>query len=290
MSNDISRPVTIIGGGFQGRRIALMWASQGRPVIVFDKWESARTQTVEYFEENAGKLAKDEKPGPLTVTDDLKIALKNPWLVIEAVPEILILKRSVFKDLESLAPNDCIFATNSSSYKSAEVCEEIEAKDRVCNIHYFRPPEVVACEVMTSGHTRPELITQLLEELKTHGHTPFLVRKESTGFIHNRIWAAIKREALRVVAEGVADPSDVDSLFKARFKTPQGPFEIMDGVGLDVVLDIENHYADEQPHLPASPRELLNKYTGAGRLGTKSGAGFYDWKVEGAPVVLPVLQ
>ena len=109
---------------------------------------------------------------------------------------------------------------------------------------------------MTSGATEEAVLETLLEQLRLHGHQPFLVRKESTGFIHNRIWAgkrmriseqrrrnlmikiqfpAIKREALSVVAEGVAYPSDVDALFKSRFRTPQGPFEIMDGVGLDVV-------------------------------------------------------
>ncbi|KAI5475870.1 hypothetical protein MNV49_000752 [Pseudohyphozyma bogoriensis] len=235
-----SRPVAIIGGGFQGRRIALMWASQGRPVVVYDTQAGSLKATEEYFVEQSATW----KLGPLSVTSELSRAVANAWLVIEAVPEILTLKRETFKRLEELAPQDAVLATNSSSYRSSEIAEAVQCKNRVCNIHYFRPPEILACEVMTSGQTDPALLEVLLEQLRIHGHQPFQVQKESTGFIHNRVWAAIKREALQVVAEGIAKPSDVDALFKIRFKTPQGPFEIMDGVGLDVVIHMNTHHEE----------------------------------------------
>ena len=108
-----------------------------------------------------------------------------------------------------------------------------------------------------------------------YGLRPFLVRRESTGFIFNRIWAAIKREALDVVAGGVSTPDDVDEMWKLLFGTEIGPFRAMDQVGLDVVYDIEEHYAAENPTLPAGPRNLLRRYLDAGKLGVKTGAGFY---------------
>jgi 3-hydroxybutyryl-CoA dehydrogenase len=106
---------------------------------------------------------------------------------------------------------------------------------------------------------------------------PFEARKECTGFIFNRVWAAIKRESLAVVAEGVARPEDVDGMFKVNFRVPAGPFQMMDLVGLDVALDIENHYCDEFPHLPKKSRDLLQSYVDAGKLGVKSGEGFYTY-------------
>ncbi|GAA6022312.1 hypothetical protein JCM10207_003281 [Rhodosporidiobolus poonsookiae] len=290
-TNLARRPVAILGGGFQGRRIAFMWGSQGRPVVVYDKQRAALNATAAYYEEQT----KQHTLGRLSTTSSLSETLSkhDPWLIIEAVPEILSLKRDTFATLERDAPRDAILATNSSSYKSSEIIQGLSCGNRALNIHYFRPPEIVSCEVMTSGSTQVEVIDTVVEQLRLHGHTPFLARRESSGFIHNRVWAAIKREALQVVAEGVANPEDVDALFRARFKTPQGPFEIMDGVGLDVVLDIENHYAEERPHLPISPRQLLERYKAAGRLGIKTGQGFYDWSatrtVSDKPSALAVL-
>ncbi len=105
---------------------------------------------------------------------------------------------------------------------------------------------------------------------------PFRVRRESDGFIFNRIWAAIKRECLMVVEEGVASPSDVDGMWRIFVRAGIPPFELMDRVGLDVVLDIEEHYASIRSGIPEGPRRLLREYIGQGRLGVKSGRGFYD--------------
>ncbi|MEU5299395.1 3-hydroxyacyl-CoA dehydrogenase family protein [Streptomyces noursei] len=116
----------------------------------------------------------------------------------------------------------------------------------------------------------------LLRELPHYGVFPFEARRESTGFILNRIWAAIKRESLAVVAEGVSTPQDIDAMWRINTGLTAGPFRAMDRVGLDVVLDIENPYAAETPALPAGPRELLQRYVDAGHLGVKTGRGFYD--------------
>ena len=149
-------------------------------------------------------------------------ALAGAWLVIEAVPERLDIKRPLFGTLDRLA-------------------------------------DAVA------------------EEIRAFGLAPYIAAKESTDFIFNRIWAPIKRESLAVVAEGVSTPEDVDGIMRANMGIPAGPFQLMDQVGLDIMLDIENHYIDEFPGIPTASRDLVKKYVDAGKLGRKSGEGFYRY-------------
>jgi 3-hydroxybutyryl-CoA dehydrogenase len=115
-----------------------------------------------------------------------------------------------------------------------------------------------------------------MDKLPSYGLAPFRVQRESDGFIFNRIWAAIKRECLMVVEEGVATPEDVDELWRIFTRPGRPPFRAMDRVGLDVVLAIEEHYADVRAGIPEGPRTLLRRYIDDGRLGEKSGRGFYD--------------
>lgn len=131
---------------------------------------------------------------------------------------------------------------------------------------------------MGAETTRPEIITRLMKESAAHGFQPFHVRQTSTGYIYNRIWAAIKRETLLALDEKVATPEEIDALFKAVLKTPKGPCEQMDTVGLDVVLAIEEHYAEERPELPTGPRDFLKGMIADGKLGVKSGTGFFEYE------------
>jgi 3-hydroxybutyryl-CoA dehydrogenase len=138
------------------------------------------------------------------------------------------------------------------------------------------PPEQNAVEVMSCGKTSEVVISDLMDRFPLYGLIPFHVRKESVGFIFNRIWAALKRESIAVVQEGVSTPQEVDHIFQIVFGTHSGPFRLMDKVGLDVVLDIEKHYAAVRPGLPEGVRQLLKQYIGEGRLGVKAGKGFYS--------------
>jgi 3-hydroxybutyryl-CoA dehydrogenase len=131
---------------------------------------------------------------------------------------------------------------------------------------------------MSCPATRPtrDVINFVMATLPQFGFYPFEARRESAGFIFNRVWAAVKRECLEVVAEGVSTPREVDRMFEINTGSAAGPFRMMDQVGLDVVLDIEEHYCTEHPEYPEGPRRLLRTYLQQGRLGAKSGAGFYD--------------
>ncbi|MFJ3338480.1 3-hydroxyacyl-CoA dehydrogenase family protein [Streptomyces sp. NPDC086766] len=274
-----TRPVAVLGAGTLGRRIALMFTTRGGHVRIYDPAPQAGQDACAYVEQHVAEVAAGVEggtPGTVSATTDLAQALAGAWLVVEAVPEHLELKKRVFADLDQAADTDAILASNSSSYPSSQFIDHVTRPERVVNMHFYMPPAKRAVDLMSSGHTERAVLDLLLRELPRYGVFPFEAHQESTGFIFNRIWAAIKREALAVVAEGVSTPQDVDAMWALTLGTKGGPFRAMDQVGLDVVLDIENHYAAKNPNLPTGPRELLRRYVDAGHLGVKTGRGFYD--------------
>jgi 3-hydroxybutyryl-CoA dehydrogenase len=275
-----NRPVAVIGAGTLGRRIALMFATRGGTARIHARRAEQLASATQYVAETLPKVLKDRgfgEPGVATATTSLAEALDGAWLAVESAPEKLEIKVPLWGEIDEAAPPDTIFATNSSSYPSRLMAEKVRDKTRLCNMHFYMPPEFNALDLMSDGETDRGLLNTLLTVLPEFGVYPFEARRECTGFIFNRVWAAIKRESLAVVAEGVARPEDVDGMFKVNWRVPAGPFQLMDQVGLDVVLDIENHYAEEFPYLPKHVRELLQAYVAAGKLGVKTGEGFYKY-------------
>jgi 3-hydroxybutyryl-CoA dehydrogenase len=276
------RPVTIDGAGTLGRRIAAVYAAGGSDVRIFDMSAEQRQAAKDYVEQHIPDTQKTlglhpDRVGRVELADDLQVAVEGAWMVIEAVPERVDLKTEVFGELDRLAEPDAILATNSSSLPSSRMIGKVEHPDRVLNTHYQQPPELNSVELMSCGKTDDGVIEALTQRIPRYGLVPFRVRRESDGFIFNRIWASIKRECLMVVQEGVATPEDVDEMWKIFTRPGIPPFRLMDRVGLDVVLSIEEHYASVRPGLPEGPRELLREYIDQGRLGVKSGRGFYDY-------------
>jgi 3-hydroxybutyryl-CoA dehydrogenase len=275
-----NRPVAVIGAGTLGPRIALMFATRGGSVRIYARRAEQRAEATQYVAEALPKVLATRgfgEAGVVTATGSLDEALDGAWLAVESVSEKLEVKIPLWGEIDRAAPPDAIFATNSSSYPSRLMAENVSDKTRLCNMHFYMPPEYAAVDLMSDGQTDRGLLDSLLTVLPEFGVHPFEARKECTGFIFNRVWAAIKRESLAVVAEGVARPEDVDGMFRVNWRVPAGPFQMMDMVGLDVVLDIENHYAEEFPHLPKNVRDLLQSYVDAGKLGIKTGEGFYTY-------------
>ncbi|KAF4983404.1 hypothetical protein FZEAL_1133 [Fusarium zealandicum] len=297
--------VVLLGAGTQGRRLAFMWSSRGNDVHLVDGQESqlqASLKAIEAFRSDSDK--KDVQWGRITThsPETLRDALQTAWLVVECVPEQLPLKQEVISQLDSLAANETIIASNSSSYSCSEILDGLTLKNesRFLSAHSYWPPETPEIEIMGHEATNPAHITVMMEKCKAHGFSPFHVKRPSMGYIYNRsasaptgthrlwtrltklvfvsIWAAIKREALLAASEGAATPEEIDAIFKGVLKTPKGPFEQMDVVGLDVVHDIEQHYADARGDIPSEPREYLQKFLQNGHLGVKSGRGFYDYE------------
>jgi 3-hydroxybutyryl-CoA dehydrogenase len=284
--NPTLRPTAVIGGGTLGSRIALMLASSGGKVRLYDAKSAQLEIAKRYIGTELPKLVKTRAgavAGRVVMAKTLEQAIADAWLVVEAVPERLDLKKTIFGDLDRLAPKDAILASNSSSYPSSQIIDRVTDPSRVVNLHFCMPPEQIPVEVGSCGKTSDAVIAKLMERLPLYGLVPFHVRKESVGFIFNRIWAAVKRESLEVVKEGVSTPAEVDHIFELVFGTHSGPFRLMDKVGLDVVLDIEEHYAAIHPELPSGPRELLKQYIQEGRLGRKTRKGFYTDYEQKAP-------
>src|SRR5246500_4041725 len=260
-----------------------MFASRGGTARIYARRAEQLAAATQYVIEALPEVVKDRGFGELGVatgTTSLAEALDGAWLVVESAPEKLEIKIPLWGQIDAAAGADTIFATNSSSYPSRLMAENVRDKTRLCNMHFYMPPQVNAVDLMSDGETDRGVLDTLLAVLPEFGVHPFEARKECTGFIFNRVWAAIKRESLAVVAEGVARPEDVDGLFRVNFGVPAGPFQMMDLVGLDVALDIENHYCDEFEHLPKKSRDLLQSYVDAGKLGIKTGEGFYLYSTE----------
>ncbi|GME37420.1 hypothetical protein GTA08_BOTSDO08520 [Neofusicoccum parvum] len=291
-----TRPVAILGGGVLGRRIACCWASAGYTVHIRDPSEQQRADALAYIRDNVTSYAAVTgcaQPGGALAFADLPAAVANAWLVFEAVPEILSLKTATFAELERHAPGDALLCSNSSSYKSGEMLGEVSAptRPRILNTHYMMPPANRLVELMTCGFTAPAVLPWLAERHREAGLKPHVAAKESTGFIFNRVWAAVKREVLMVLAEGVTTPAEVDEIWVEMFagKT-EGPCRMMDDVGLDTVAFIEEHYIQERGLPSAHVEYLRENYTSQGKLGRKSTHGGLLAPADTSPTAPPPAQ
>ncbi|RPH27768.1 3-hydroxyacyl-CoA dehydrogenase family protein [Buttiauxella warmboldiae] len=279
------RPVAVIGAGTLGRRIALMMATHGAHIRLYDNNPESYPAVKSFIQDQLPSFTAGGAHAAVQIEfcQTIEEAIKDSWLIIEAIPEILELKISLFAQLDKLAPLDAILASNSSSYPAGKLIGEVSDKrrTRVVNTHFYMPPVQNAVEIGSCGYTDQTIIETLVLHLRHYGFFPFVVGKESIGFIFNRVWAAVKRECLEVVATGVSTPEDLDAIYKLSLGAQAGPFELMDKIGLDVVYNIEKHYAEVNPNLSAQPLRLLEEYISQGRLGIKSGSGFYQYDKNG---------
>jgi len=199
-------------------------------------------------------------------------------MVIEAVVERLDVKREVFKKLDVLCDPGVVLATNSSSIKVSLIEDATRHPERVLNMHFYGQPwRRRILELMRGTKTTDEALEAAKVFSYSIGVKPLIVLKESTGFIFNRVWRAIKKESLTVADEGVASFKDVDRAWMSLYDTDMGPFGLMDRVGLDVVRDIEMvYYRESGDPKDKPPRILLNRIS-RGELGVKTGKGFYSY-------------
>ena len=210
--------------------------------------------------------------------EDLAEAAHQAGMVIEAVVERLDVKREVFKRLDELCRDDAVIATNSSSIRVSKIEDATSSPHRVLNMHFYGHPwrrRVV--ELMRGTSTSDEVIEETREFCRSIGLYPLMVLRESTGFIFNRVWRAVKKECLRVVDQGVASFEDVDRAWMSLYDTAMGPFGMMDRVGLDVVRDIEMVYYEESGDPSDAPPGILLRKIERGELGVKTGKGFYSY-------------
>jgi 3-hydroxybutyryl-CoA dehydrogenase len=208
--------------------------------------------------------------------DGLEEAASNADVVIEAVVERLDVKREVFRRLDNVCRGDAFIATNSSSIRVSKIEDATRSPHRVLNMHFYGHPwrrRVV--ELMRGSSTSDEVMEKARVFCRSIGLYPLMVLRESTGFIFNRVWRAVKKECLRVVDQGVASFEDVDRAWMSLYGTETGPFGMMDRVGLDVVRDIEMVYYEESGDPSDAPPTVLLRKIELGELGVKTGRGFY---------------
>lgn len=245
----------MLGAGTLGRRIALTFATRGGVVHLYDVSEESLQSAKAFLDQRIPELVKARsalgaQPATIEYFTDLPSAVKDAWYVVESVPEVQTLKIDLLGQLDEIAAPDAIIGTNSSSFMSSELIGKVKHPERFLNTHYGQPPEAPQAELVTDGHTDERIFDVLGAELPKHGFVTAVARKESVGFIINRVWAAVKREALAVVAEGVSTPAEFDRIWVASGMSPIGVFRAIDRVGLDVALDIEDNYIK---HFPISP-------------------------------------
>ncbi|MEH2540707.1 MULTISPECIES: 3-hydroxyacyl-CoA dehydrogenase family protein [unclassified Bradyrhizobium] len=214
--NIATRAIAVLGAGTLGRRIALMLATRGAEVRLYARSAATRDAGVAFAKEQLPAVLATlpgSKAGTIVGVDDMTVALKNAWLVVESVPEDLELKKNIFKQVDALSEPDAVLASNSSSYSSSAFADSVKNPARLLNTHFLMPPGITPIELMSCGQTDPAVIQLLVDVLPGYGLTPYVVQRESMGFIFNRVWAAIKRETLAVVAEGVASAEVVDAIY-----------------------------------------------------------------------------
>lgn len=277
--------VGVVGAGYMGGQLALHIAAHGYPVAVVDESPEALDRMRDTHREEldrrvaVGQLSVAESAAVsnrIQASTDLRAVTDMADLVIEAVPERLDLKRSVFAALDRLCPAHTILATNSSSIRISQIEDATTRPDRVLNTHFYPPVwQRPMVELMRGTVSSEETIDRVRRFARGIAVTPLLVQKESTGFLFNRVWRAIKRETLHVIDEGIASVDDVDRAWMISMGMPIGPFGLMDMVGLDIVLDIERVYHEESGDPRDAPPRLLTDKVAAGELGVKTGRGFY---------------
>lgn len=281
------KKVAIVGTGILGTQIAMIAAHRGYKVKVFDPRKGAFQQTYERIRADLkGKKVKPMIPwsewktsaGAVKQVLDLGETVKDADLVIEAVPENLELKQAVFKELGKKSPAGAILATNSSSMPVSRFEAASGRPERCLNIHFYFPLQGVnMVDLMGGTRTLPEVLKKGADWIRSIGFIPLTVNKELLGFCFNRVWRAIKREVLYMWGNGYVDLQDVDRAWMVFTGMKEGPFALMDKVGLDVVWDIEMVYFNDSKDPKDHPPEALKQKIERGELGVKSGKGFYTY-------------
>jgi 3-hydroxybutyryl-CoA dehydrogenase len=289
-ANDV-RAMAVLGAGTMGNGIAQVAAAAGISVTLCDLDQGVLDKAMTAIRGNLdkgvslGKLAaeaRDATLARLATATQIEPAVSKADVVVEAVPEKLELKRTLFARVTAAAPAHALLATNTSSLPIAQIADATPQPERIVGMHFFNPVHLMKLvEVVHHARTPLAVIhfaTQLSERL---GKTPIVVR-DSPGFASSRLGIAIGIEAMRMVEENVATPADIDTAMKLGYGHPMGPLELTDLVGLDVRHSIAEYLAGVLGERFAPPRVLSEKVA-AGKLGKKSGEGFYRW-VDGKKV------
>jgi 3-hydroxybutyryl-CoA dehydrogenase len=280
--------ICVVGAGLMGHQIALQAAISGFETYCTDTSEAALKKAQDFASNwiesrlEKGKITAVEADAikqRLKFTTNLETAAGNADLVIEAIVEIISVKRDLFARLDKICPPHAILATNSSYLVSSKIADATSRPDKVLNMHFFNPALVMKLvEVVQGPHVSDETVEKAMEVSRALGKVPTRVNKEIYGFVANRVFAAIMTEALYMLDQGVASVEDIDNAVKFGLGHPMGPFALLDLVGIDLEYDVRmGRYQDTGAAEDKPSPALVERYA-AGNFGRKSGKGFFDYK------------
>jgi 3-hydroxybutyryl-CoA dehydrogenase len=278
--------VAVVGAGTMGSQIALQTALSGHYDVtlvdtVAGQLERARAQNRKLVDRSVekGRLSKDRAEDAMARIEDanqLAAAVAHADLVVEAVIENFDAKKAVFEDLGKHANKDAVLASNSSTIAISRLADFSGRPERCCNMHFFHPVTVMQlCEVVRGPKTSDETVETAMEFVRSIDRTPVLLQKEIWGFIVNRILFAASEEAMRLLEGGYASAEDIDIAVQKGLNWPMGPFHLLDFSGLDIFYGAmqDRHRLGEGPE----PPELLRRLVDEGKLGKKTGEGFFRY-------------
>ncbi len=281
--------VAVIGAGTMGHGIAQVFALAGLQVALADSDAGVLEKAIPRIQANLetcvehGFISEDQAatvPARITLASNLADAASQADFIVEAVFENLDVKRDALRQLEEHCPAHAVIASTTSSFRVRDMAVALSRPERFLVTHFWNPPYVIpVVEVMPGDHTSAEAVETTIALLEYAGKYPALVRKDVAGFVGNRLQHAMRREAIAIVAEGIASPEDVDLIARLSFglRLPVlGPLETVDLGGLDLTQAIQTYLLPELDR-STEPRPLIRDKVARGELGAKAGKGFFDW-------------
>ena len=279
------RTVAIVGAGTMGRRIAFDCVRCGLRTRLYDAAPGVAEDAVEWVR---ATMEQWRQQGSLTAeiaerafslieaSQELAQCAHDADIAIESVPENVALKRSVFAELDRVLPPNALMVSNTSAIPPSRLASATARPERVLNVNFGHLGHRKV-EVMGHAGTAPEAMASAIAVLREWGLVPIVVRGESVGYATNRVWRAVKKEVLKLIDRGLVSAEDIDRGWMLDWGVAVGPCGLMDHIGLDVVRDIELIYYDESGDENDRPPAFLDAMIAAGKLGLKSGEGFYRY-------------
>ncbi|HSD46156.1 MAG TPA: 3-hydroxyacyl-CoA dehydrogenase family protein [Pyrinomonadaceae bacterium] len=282
--------IAVIGAGTMGHGIAQVAAASGFRVLLNDVDREALARGVRAIE---GNLAKGIKLGKLTETDRDRTLqhirgttnldeCATTDLIIEAAPEKLELKQNIIRQLETVSDHPFIFASNTSSLSISEIATASRRPEAVVGMHFFNPVHIMRLVEIVVGKETSDVTVKTVTSVGSKMRKEPIVVKDVPGFASSRLGVALGLEAMRMLEQGVASARDIDTAMELGYNHPMGPLKLTDLVGLDVRLNIAEYLHRELGSETFRPPEVLRRMVSEGKLGKKTGQGFYDWTTEDA--------
>jgi 3-hydroxybutyryl-CoA dehydrogenase len=279
------KKVGIVGAGTMGAGVAEIFAQFGYTVILYNRSKAGMERAVERLQSKIAvapapiETETDTAEAKIYTTRDLT-ELTQVDLISESIAENLEVKQDIFRQLDEICNAKTIFTTNTSGLSISQIATAVSHPERFAGVHFFNPPEIVpAVEVIKGAETSDVTCEDLIDLLRLMKKQPILVQKDVPGFVASRLQFAVVREALHLVEEGIASPADIDAVMKHGLGLRWallGPLEIADLGGLDIFNTVGSYVAKSMSNATDSPK-VLQDLVAAGKLGAKTGSGFYEY-------------